>query len=254
MPADAAVTREQILSTLQSVLEPLPHVYAMWQGGAIAFNRLDEWSDIDVCVDVDDDRIEETFALVEKALEAVAPIELKHRMPDSPAYSQAFYRLQGASPFLLIDLALMKHSSQDKMLERDMHGEAAFHFDKDNVARFQAFDPADRKEEMRRRLAMLRVTFPLFQVFTLKEVNRGAKLDALGYYQGFTLRPLVEVLRMRYCPDRFSFYTRYARFDLPAEVVERLETFFFLRGLEDIRAKHAEAQEWFYETVEQIRL
>jgi len=42
-----SVTRSSILSALRAALEPLPFVHAMWEGGAAAFGRVDEWSDGD---------------------------------------------------------------------------------------------------------------------------------------------------------------------------------------------------------------
>ena len=51
------LTRREILAALVRTFEPLPFVYAMWEGGAAAFNRTDEWSDIDVQFDVDDARV-----------------------------------------------------------------------------------------------------------------------------------------------------------------------------------------------------
>ena len=71
------VSRDEITVAIAAALEPLDYVYAMWEGGAVAFDRADEWSDIDICISADDDRIEEPFAVVEKALGSIAPIELK---------------------------------------------------------------------------------------------------------------------------------------------------------------------------------
>ena len=55
MVGDERVTREVIVETLACSLEPLNFVYAFWEGGAAAFNRVDEWSDIDLFIVVDDD-------------------------------------------------------------------------------------------------------------------------------------------------------------------------------------------------------
>jgi hypothetical protein len=42
------ITHQDILTGLRQALEPLPYVNAMWEGGAAAFHRVDEWSDIDL--------------------------------------------------------------------------------------------------------------------------------------------------------------------------------------------------------------
>jgi len=51
------VTREDIIKTLASSLSPLDYVHAFWEGGAPAFGRLDEWSDLDLYVVVDDEKV-----------------------------------------------------------------------------------------------------------------------------------------------------------------------------------------------------
>ena len=45
------LTRAEILVTLRAALEPLPYTHALWEGGAAAFGRVDDWSDIDLQVD-----------------------------------------------------------------------------------------------------------------------------------------------------------------------------------------------------------
>ena len=48
------IGRKEIISAIVSALEPLDYVYALWEGGAVGFNRVDEWSDIDIHIDVDE--------------------------------------------------------------------------------------------------------------------------------------------------------------------------------------------------------
>ncbi len=252
----APVARETILTALRAALEPLDYTYAMWEGGAAAFGRVDEWSDIDVQIDVDDDRVEDAFAVIEETLQTLSPIELKYRVPEPTwhGHSQAFYRLRDASPFLLVDTAIMKHSSADKFLAREIHGQAVFHFDKSNLSSPQAFDWGGLKTRLRDRLAALRVTFEMFQILTLKELHRGNLLEALAFYHGYTLRPLVELLRIHYGPARHGFHTHYVYYDLPREVAQRLERLFLVTNGEEIRRKRGAAEAWFYEVLDRIDL
>jgi len=67
--------REPILKALQQGLEPLDYVLAMWEGGAAAFDRVDEWSDIDIQFVVEDGRADEAFVVIERVLEALSPID-----------------------------------------------------------------------------------------------------------------------------------------------------------------------------------
>lgn len=248
-----SVTREQILTALQQALEPLDYVHAMWQGGAAAFGRVDEWSDIDLQVDVDDERVADVVATAEQTLRSLSPVEIKFEVPQPTWHGhwQAFYRLRDTSEFLLLDFVVMKHNNPNKFLQPETHGNAVVHFDKSGVVQTGPLDMADLAAQLEGRVRTLRTTFPLFQSLTLKELNRRNDIEALTFYHGFTLRPLVEVLRIKHQPARSNFYARYVYYDLPAEVVRRLEELFFVRDAAELLQKREQAEQWFWETLDQ---
>ena len=62
----------------------------------------------------------------------------------------------------------------------------------------------------------LRTTFDLFQCLTKKSVARGQPLEAIAFHHASTLRPLVEPLRIRHCPQRHAFGLRLVHHDLPS--------------------------------------
>jgi hypothetical protein len=248
--------RADIVQALQAALEPLESALAMWEGGAAAFNRLDEWSDIDLQVAARDEQVEVVVAAAETALQALAPIELRYELPQPTWHGhwQAFYRLAGASPFLMLDFVVMKGSASNRFLEREIHGQAQVYFDKVGFVQAQPLDRAAWQERLRRRVATLQVLFPLFQVLTLKEINRGNFIEALAFYQGYTLRPLVEVLRIHYTPFHHDFHTRYLYYELPPEVVRRLESLFFVADPQALAAKREQAQVWFNQTLSSMNI
>lgn len=250
------LTREEILNAITTALEPEEYVQALWEGGAAAFDRVDQWSDLDIMIAVDDDRAEDTFELLEACLRSLSPIARQYNLPE-PAWhghSQRFYQLQEASPFLMLDVVVLKRSSDNKFLQPELHGEAVVHFDKSGVVQTEPFDWPALKETLRSRIKTLQVNFDLFQTLTLKEIERGNNIEALSFYLGFTLRPLVEALRIRYCPARHSFHTRYVYYDLPANAVKRLEDLYFVADLAELRDKQAQAEAWFNETLAAIDL
>jgi len=55
------ITRERIIATLVTSLQPMSYIYALWEAGAASFNRIDQWSDIDLYLVVEDKAIPETF-------------------------------------------------------------------------------------------------------------------------------------------------------------------------------------------------
>lgn len=255
-PTEYTVARGDITGALEKTLQPLPYVYAMWQGGAAAWGRVDEWSDLDVQMVVEDDRIEECFMTIERTLTSLGPIDLEYEIPQ-PAWhghAQKFYRLADASPFLLLDLVLMKHSVKNQFIQPEMHGNPFIHFDKAGLLKPEPFDQEAHRNYLKKRRAELRIIFDLFQTLTLKELHRHNNIEAISFYFGHTLRPLVELLRIAYAPERYNFHTRYVYYDLPQEIVERLEPLFFIRDGNDLRTKREAAEKLFLATDGELNL
>jgi hypothetical protein len=248
------IGRDEILPALRAALEPLAFVHAMWEGGAISFNRTDEMSDIDLYVDVEDSRVEDVFRVVEEALERLSGVELKYQvpLPASHPYSQAFYRLKGASEFLLLDLAVMKHSAEDKFLEREIHGTALFHFNKGGAVKIPPVDRAKFVANLCDRLEKMKIRFEMFRCFVRKEMKRRNFIEALDLYNRLVLEVLLEALRMKHKPLHYNFRTHHILHDLPRDVVERLKALYFVSGEIDLAHKLDLAEEWFRQTVKDI--
>lgn len=69
----ATLERERILGPLVATLRPLPFVEACAEGGAAAWARIDQWSDIDLNVFIEDGKFDDTFLVVEETLRGPAP-------------------------------------------------------------------------------------------------------------------------------------------------------------------------------------
>jgi hypothetical protein len=66
------VTRNDIIAAFMTELKPLDYIHALWEAGAAAFGRVDQWSDADLYLVVDDDRVEETFQVIEGIVHTLA--------------------------------------------------------------------------------------------------------------------------------------------------------------------------------------
>ncbi|MFH1313752.1 MAG: nucleotidyltransferase domain-containing protein [Candidatus Eisenbacteria bacterium] len=254
MKPDHTPSRDKIVRTIVAALEPLDYVYALWEGGAVAFGRVDEWSDIDICVDADDERVTDTFPVVEGALESLAPIEHKYDVPE-PAlgeYVQAFYRLKGTPEFMLIDFAVFKHSAEDKLLQPEIHGSSLFHFNKANLLTCPALDREKLSGKLRDRVRQIQKRLETFGCFVEKELNRHNDIEALDLYHRLILGSLVEVLRIKHKPVRHDFKTRYVHYDLPPDLVARLADLYFVKDADDIRSKSGIARTWLEEVMSNI--
>jgi len=254
MNSPGSLTRDTIIGALVAALEPLPHVRAMWEGGSPAFRRTDEWSDIDLYVDTDDECVAEVLAAAERALLALAPIERRFDPPHPPGggYLQAFFHLRGTSPFLLVDLAVIKHSSPEKFLVPEIHGKAIFLFNKGDQIRIPPLDRAALARRIGERSTRLRARADMFWIFFDKFLARGHEIEAIDFYNRLILGSLVEVLRIRHSPEHHDFGTYYASLDLPPAVASRLRALFFVRDAADLRAKRDTAAAWFAETLSEI--
>jgi hypothetical protein len=77
-------------------------------------------------------------------------------------------------------------------------------------------------------------------------------MEALSYYLTYVYRPLVEVLRIKYCPWHYRFFTTYIYYEMPQEMVKRLHSLYFVSDAESLRKCREKAEVWFWETVDSI--
>ena len=248
------LSREMIIRSLTDALRPLPYVHALWEGGAAAFNRVDAWSDIDLYVVVEDGMVPPTFEAIENVLTALSPIQIRHEVswPAPSGIFQRFYRLENASEFLLVDLAVLKVSAPDKFLVREIHGDAVFHFNKRGAV---SIPPLDQEAFVRGLLdhrKRLVERMELFGPFVDKELRRGNPLEALEFYRALVLPSLVEALRIRYGPRHYDFRMRYVYRELPPELVRRLERLAFVADTNDLETKNREAAAWFRTEIQKV--
>jgi hypothetical protein len=207
-------------------------------------------------IDAEDDRTDDVFQEVEATLTELSPIETKYELPQ-PAWhghAQTFYRFSEASRFLLLDLVVLKHSNPRKFLEREIHGRAVVYFDKARVTDPPAFDYEDLHSTLKDRIAHHTNTFDLFQILPLKELERKNWIEALSFYMSFTLRPLIELLRMKYQPTRYNFFTRYIQYEFPPEIVDELHELFFIADEHELKSKLTMAQGWFERELSEVDL
>ena len=246
------ITRDGIIAAVRAAVEPLDWVRALVVGGSESFGRVDHWSDVDLGLFVEDARIADGFATIEAALQSVAPIErtleinlVSHEKP------QRMYQLLGADPYLQVDVAVLLASLpfEKRFIGRRRHGATRVLFDRDGLTRDQPPDPAHWRERLRRRVGELRAWFEMMQALPVKSARRGEACEAVAFYHAFTLRPLVEALRIVHDPWRHDFGVRYLRFDLPPDVAARVYALSFVRDLDDLLAKRDEAEAWFREVM-----
>jgi len=248
------LNRAMIIDNIVECLKPLDYVHALWAMGSASFDRIDEWSDIDTMVIVDDDKVEETFTVIEQMLDKLSPIELKYRRPDPGWHDifQTIYRLEGTSQFLFIDFNVIKESNPHKNLERDMHGEPIVLFDKKGLIKETYLGKKEHEIEVKERLQFIKKRFPLARAFVLKELNRGNDIAAFANYNRMMYWPLVDALRIKHCPERYDFGEAYARYDLPEKEWQTLKELCYVSSPEDLKQKIDYAEKRFKEVIDEL--
>jgi hypothetical protein len=90
---------------------------------------------------------------------------------------------------------------------------------------------------LRQRLAQIRASWPVYRMIVEKELARSHALDAIGFYFGGLLRPLIELVNMRHRPDRFDYGWRYLHHELPVQLQRELQALAYVDGPAQIGAQ-----------------
>ncbi|MCC7020099.1 MAG: hypothetical protein IT332_10115 [Ardenticatenales bacterium] len=258
--ADPAATypldRAALVAVVVDAVRDRPDVLAAWEGGSAAWGRADRWSDADVQLLAADDEpatIDAIFEAVERAL-ASGGGGITHRFhvpePAWHGHAQRFYRVAAAGPFVMLDLVVVRPGVPERFLAPEQHGHARVLFDRGAPGAPHTapppFDTTAHRARMRRAYDDAVARFDLFQPLVVKDIARGRLIDAVSFFHGLTLRPLVTLLGLRHRPLRFDFGNRYLHADLPPADAARLADLFCVRDLTDLADKHNAACRWFH--------
>lgn len=242
--------RYEIVAKLRQALELLHYIYAYWLEGADANGTVDEYSDIDFWVDVDDDYEEQAYEAVENALSELAAIDYKYIMRhDHSKIRQRVYHLAGTCEYLMIDFCWQLHSrdkNETVLIEGNLIESAKIIFDKSNVVRFKPFNMEDYKESNSARYNNCLYRFSQHDR-VLKYVHRGNYLEAYAFYNHYVLEPLINMLRLIYTPANADYYLIHISHHIPTSELEKLEYFTKISSLKDISVKTESAKQWFDE-------
>jgi hypothetical protein len=246
--------RLQLRAALREELEKHDAVLAMWEAGSHAFERADEYSDLDIGLLVREGALADAWAAVDRALERIGGFDLRWENPVHifKGMTQRVYRLRDASPWLHLDIGVFQEPVDDLYLQTQRHGRAEVIFDRTGRIAPPPWDADRHLRQTREALHQEIMRWTLYFGFFRKELARGRTIDAFGFYLGLTLRPVFNVLGMLHRPDRWDYGFRYAREDLPADVVARLERLCYIPSPGALEERLAEADRMFSETVDEL--
>lgn len=250
------IGRELIIDVLSARFASEERARALWEAGSAAFDRVDAHSDIDLVLALRGEDREPAFAAAEEALSGLANIEDQWRLPEPTfhGHSQAFYRLAGCPPTLLVDLLVLRDDAEDKLLAPERHGSPRLLFDKDGLVSPPPFDAKAFAARAARELEHARARARMLGPFVAKAIARGHSVEALAWYRAFLIRPLVLALGLRHRPMRYDFGERYLRQDLPEAEFRRLEDLVYIGDPSQLAAKATRVQAWLSEVLAGIDL
>ena len=186
-------------------------------------------------------------------LSEIAPLDFEHEVNHPhPHIRQVFFHLSRTSEFLIIDVCVQSNNRGAQLTTEHKDEVVKVLFDKKNVVQYSGLDQEKFRKSVQERVVELKKTLLFFQAWVKKGTERKNFLEALGYYHSFVLRPLVEILRIKYEPTKRVFYLKHIKRDLPEEAILQLEDFYKVNSVEEITKKTRRANVVFFDVVKDI--
>jgi hypothetical protein len=256
MQKQLKLNRNIILIKLTESLKTINFIYALWEGGAAAFNRIDQWSDIDLYILADDKKIDQTIMIVENTLISLTEINKKLKINKSqwPNLTQIFYQLKNASQYLLIDLVILNKKSPEKFLNPKVHGKIKFYFNKLESLKSNPITKKELDIILQKNVDKLKARFELFNIFIQKEINRCHPIEALHLYYKITLNTLIELLRIKHSPYHYNFNIQYISYEIPKKSRKKLISLSYIKNISDLQQKYDRATIWIIDLIRQFRI
>ncbi len=248
------ITRDDIISHLTRELADIPFIHALWLEGADANDMVDDFSDLDIWVDVDDEELEASFEIVEASLSRLAGLDFRFVIEhEHPKIRQRFYHLDGSSPFLMIDFCWQLHSRKPVYYYEGSRIECAkVLFDKSSVIRYRKFCFEEHLDSYRSLIDEASFRFDQL-IRVTKYIRRGLWPEALHHYNHYVIEGLVTLLRIIYTPTHPDYGLIHISEHLPAEELERLDPLLRVASFSDIESALEDARLYFEDLLPKVR-
>ncbi len=228
--------RNEIIKYLKEFSENKDYVYAMWLEGADGVDRVDEYSDIDFWFDVKKE-YQESFLY--ECIDALSSLgEIDSRVDEvREEIAQSNIHLKNTSKYLTLDICVQSHKVRGREVTCFVRGDIAevpqVLFDKNNIISYRECDVDMDMDEVKK--IFLNSKNRIEQVSRVdKYIKRGNYLEAYSKYIDNICNPLVRLARLVYTPRHTGYLLCHISSHLPRDVVEELEEFYKVSGMDDI--------------------
>jgi predicted nucleotidyltransferase len=228
-----------------------PDVRAVFIGGSAVTGGYDDHSDLDVEVLVTPG---EAVAAYRRLLRgALSDFEIHHvwELPEAtwPDGRQAFLTLTAdagdmSRPTRIIDLHVSDLADAHRLVDERRHGTPLVVYDPDGVVELRPDDEEAMERLRREAVAQAAARRPTAQWLVNRAIVRGDFVEAHAFHVGYAVNPLVRLLRVKHCPVRHDFGSRYLRTDLPEGYADRVAGLLAVGDLEELQARADAAFAW----------
>jgi len=230
-----SIDRKLILNILSELLQSVVYVNALWLEGADSLNKVDEFSDIDLWIDVNDGFEDKSIKFVRQELLKIGPLDFEFETKHPhPKIRQIFFHLKDTPKYMIIDMCLQSHS-RDFWFTKEMEGEeAVVLFDKKNVIRFLPLNKAEFNKKLEQRKEYLLKKYQIMKIDVEKELERNDYLGALNFYLPLT-RVFIDLLRIEHSPTKHEFGLKHSKRDFPENVQKILINVLSFNTVSDLK-------------------
>lgn len=240
--------RNQGITLLKKFFLEQPFVLAVWEAGSSATHRVDEYSDLDLLIITEVDKVELTLDATKQFLENQLKDGTLIRAPEPTwhGFSQFFYIPKDEDLFYF-DLSFTNISKPDKFTDIERHGTSNVWFEKQPIYQPTHFEPSKADELCKKVFSSATLYAPIIARETHKALMRKGHVDAISMYQTYLTRFLIPLLNIVYRPNKADFGVRYINIDYPQDVYRRIERLISCRDLDEIQRYLVIAEAWHKE-------
>lgn len=247
--------KTKLYDLLKKELFDLNFVLAVFEGGSKATGFNDDYSDLDLEIICEDDKVEDVFKVFEKALKDHFGILRSYRMAE-PAWhgmSQCFYLVDQMPKHFYIDLAVIKVSKEERLTDTLRHGDAFVWFDKNNYI-VEVDDSKEVTLERCQKLYKQAVSIDfLMMIETEKNLDRNRYLEAYPNFYRFVMSQLAVMLNLKNRPHKVDFGIRYSYRDYAQDDYDFLNRILKNKDINDLKVHYLEAKTYYLELKESLK-
>ena len=222
--------RDEICRQLRLALEPKEEILALWLEGADALDRVDEYSDLDICVSVTEGSMDSAELIIRRVLCEFSDLDHELVSQRSSDRRHLISHLAGTSVHALIDIDILVACGSEFFKDDPIEAPKVL-FDKARVITFDVKNISG--DEL---LAELDGLDKIINEHSRVEkyILRGEFLEAFGYYQKFVLTPLVQLARLVHTPNHHGYYIVHISRHLPESLLGQLEDLIKISALKTL--------------------